>query len=678
MVASGFNTGFVSYMAGAVIRPVVVALACGFLIWAWRVKAPDVRHFLWRGVLAALFLLPLVQTVAPPLRGPSALAIRAESLVALPMPAQSAHAGYMLPAGTVPRNPIGSEDTHSSGWASYLLILYAAVSAVFLARLITGLVRLTGIAERSEFIAAADLHELAHELWLQSGACVKPRVRTSGEIAVPVVIEIGDPMILLPRSWQRWDTEKLKAAIVHEMAHIARRDPATGLFALGATCLFWFHPLSWFLRHRLADLAEQACDEIAVRSISRPERYARILVDFAGDVARCKGRTPEAASAAVRTSYIRKRIDHIVAAPTQSRNHRPLRALLVAILVPIMYISAAAHFGAAQQPPNEPARLSAHEQLLVQYANEQNAQGFMHELIWLIHRDPNSQAAAMMTGMLAAYGPRFGTPENVASAKSAWQEAIAHNPGSPVPLSGLAYCIERTDPQRALVLLQKASELAGPAHSGNYRDETAAIYASAVETDLQVGTPVHAEGMDPNTATQIHHQLEQSSDPALLSEVGANLVRWSTNPGQDAQSKVGFEYLERAIDLDPGSLRWKQALDAAKAEPARRKAFQALQYGTAPGTIRIGSGVAKANLVKKVEPQYPPLALRTRIQGTVEFNVLIGPEGHVQKLVLVRGHPLLVNAAKEAVLHWVYQPTLLNGKRVAVSTTIDVPFRLPE
>ena len=144
------------------------------------------------------------------------------------------------------------------------------------------------------------------------------------------------------------------------------------------------------------------------------------------------------------------------------------------------------------------------------------------------------------------------------------------------------------------------------------------------------------------------------------------------------KARWDLNYLQRAIDLDPGNLRWKQALDAAKAEPARRKAFQALQYGTAPGTIRIGSGVAKANLVKKVEPQYPPLALRTRIQGTVEFNVLIGPEGHVQKLVLVRGHPLLVNAAKEAVLHWVYQPTLLNGKRVAVSTTIDVPFRLPE
>jgi protein TonB len=42
----------------------------------------------------------------------------------------------------------------------------------------------------------------------------------------------------------------------------------------------------------------------------------------------------------------------------------------------------------------------------------------------------------------------------------------------------------------------------------------------------------------------------------------------------------------------------------------------------------------------------------------------------------VRGHPLLVNAAKEAVLQWRYKPTLLNGQPVQVITDIIVNFTL--
>ncbi len=79
-----------------------------------------------------------------------------------------------------------------------------------------------------------------------------------------------------------------------------------------------------------------------------------------------------------------------------------------------------------------------------------------------------------------------------------------------------------------------------------------------------------------------------------------------------------------------------------------------------------------------MEPQYPPLARSARVQGTVEFSVTIGPDGHVESMQLIRGHPLLVNAAKEAVQQWTYRPTLLNGNPVSVTTDVLVPFVLPE
>lgn len=92
--------------------------------------------------------------------------------------------------------------------------------------------------------------------------------------------------------------------------------------------------------------------------------------------------------------------------------------------------------------------------------------------------------------------------------------------------------------------------------------------------------------------------------------------------------------------------------------------------------LRISTGVSEANLIHKVQPVYPALAKSARVQGIVEFRAVIDKEGNIENLQLVRGHPLLVNAAKQAVLQWKYRPTLLNGRPVEVITEIIVNFTL--
>jgi len=94
--------------------------------------------------------------------------------------------------------------------------------------------------------------------------------------------------------------------------------------------------------------------------------------------------------------------------------------------------------------------------------------------------------------------------------------------------------------------------------------------------------------------------------------------------------------------------------------------------------VRVATGVAEANLIRKVLPVYPPLARSARIQGTVEFTAVISKEGTIENLQLVRGHPLLVQAARDAVLQWRYRPTLLNGQPVEVVTDIIVKFMLAQ
>ncbi len=83
-----------------------------------------------------------------------------------------------------------------------------------------------------------------------------------------------------------------------------------------------------------------------------------------------------------------------------------------------------------------------------------------------------------------------------------------------------------------------------------------------------------------------------------------------------------------------------------------------------------------AKVIRKVIPEYPPLARSARISGVVRLIGIIGKDGTIQNLQLVSGHPLLARAAMEAVQQWVYKPTLLNGNPVEVIAPIEVRFTL--
>jgi protein TonB len=103
-----------------------------------------------------------------------------------------------------------------------------------------------------------------------------------------------------------------------------------------------------------------------------------------------------------------------------------------------------------------------------------------------------------------------------------------------------------------------------------------------------------------------------------------------------------------------------------------------VKVDTKPKRITIGGNVQQAKLVRQPKPIYPPLAKQARISGVVHLAAVISKDGTIQDLRLISGHPLLTAAAFEAVKQWVYQPTLLNGEPVEVSTQIDVNFTLSQ
>ena len=82
--------------------------------------------------------------------------------------------------------------------------------------------------------------------------------------------------------------------------------------------------------------------------------------------------------------------------------------------------------------------------------------------------------------------------------------------------------------------------------------------------------------------------------------------------------------------------------------------------------------------VSRVEPVYPIAARKRRIQGAVRLDTVIGKDGHVLNFTLIAGNSLLADAAKEALMQWVFRLTLLNGEPIVVVVEVCVPFILAE
>jgi protein TonB len=92
--------------------------------------------------------------------------------------------------------------------------------------------------------------------------------------------------------------------------------------------------------------------------------------------------------------------------------------------------------------------------------------------------------------------------------------------------------------------------------------------------------------------------------------------------------------------------------------------------------VRVGGQIKEPKKLKHVAPTYPDIAKQARVQGVVILECTISPQGKVTNVTILRGIPLLNEAAMEAVKQWVYTPTLLNGVPVPVIMTVTVNFRL--
>jgi TonB family protein len=295
------------FLLALLLRPLVLAsLAALPLVF---LKSAAARHALLSILAAGMLTIALALATLPIIPVP---VMKPAARVLLPSP-NSAPLPARFPTPPPPPFP----------WAT---ALYALGVALLACRLAYGYSITRRLVSRSRRIPPID----------------GVPVYESPSVPVPLTVGFLRPKILLPLGWDSWTPEKLDAVLVHERNHVRRGDWPVALLSAINCCIFWFHPLAWWLDSRLKMLAEQACDDASLPHVASPEFYAEVLVEIAAAVRAGQARSGWGAVAMAKGAEVRMRIERILddnrpVAPAMT----PARWLSVALCaIPAIYLSA--------------------------------------------------------------------------------------------------------------------------------------------------------------------------------------------------------------------------------------------------------------------------------------------------------------------------------------------------
>jgi Zn-dependent protease with chaperone function len=266
---------------GTLLNGIIVGMALVAALWLMlRLLPPSsaaTRYAVWSAALVAILSLPWLMLRAPASGGQGS-ALPSAALLTLPTP---------------------------GGWLGWALAAWLAISAVMLARL--------ALSYRSMRRLKGEARPLAiDEALLESAGGRRVQLRASSQIAVPMAAGLSCPVILIPEALsEQLSEEEFRQVLLHELAHLRRRDDWTNLAQKVLEALFFFHPAVWCIARRLNLEREIACDDWVVSMTGAARPYAVCLTKMAERSA--FARAPQLAAGAVaRKRQVSHRIESLL------------------------------------------------------------------------------------------------------------------------------------------------------------------------------------------------------------------------------------------------------------------------------------------------------------------------------------------------------------------------------
>ena len=353
-------------MADAIALLVTVSLRiAGICGAAWLVtltlrrSSAAARHMVWACATAAVVLMPvLLQLPTWPVVLPAVVSSWAPS----PASAPTVAPGALDSAPTV-RQPVTASAIAPQDGArprrvtvtSVAVGLWAAGAGLALLWLANGIIataRLRRTAARPAAGWTLDARAIAAAMGVGRVSFLE-----SADSSMPFVCGVVRPLVVMPVEVSTWTSERLRAVLLHELAHVRRHDCLTQLLARVACAIYWFHPLVWLAAHRLRVERERACDDVVLTSGVLGSAYGQHLVEIARSAVSSASGFAAGGVAMAHRRRLEERLVSILD-PHVLRTS-PLSARLVVAAFGLLALSGASLQVQAQAPAQPPAAAQA-------------------------------------------------------------------------------------------------------------------------------------------------------------------------------------------------------------------------------------------------------------------------------------------------------------------------------
>jgi HEAT repeat protein/beta-lactamase regulating signal transducer with metallopeptidase domain len=360
-------------VADAVVKATLVFLAAGLASVILRRRSAALRHIVWTLALATGLVLPALSVAMPRWQ------LNLITIENVPQPAPSFHqpaarvrsravqvapaANSQTPAADAPVNAPASGERSNLSLSSVLFALWVSGALIILGRLFAGIIAVRWMSRRTARVTDAPWLEQAKSLATEVG--VSPRLtflRSTGA-AMPMAWGLFRPSVLMPADADHWPAERLRIVLLHELAHVKRRDCLTHMLAQLACALHWFNPLAWMAARQVRTERERACDDLVLAAGTRGSDYADQLIEIARVMR--SGRFPlvlaGATLAMAQRSELEGRLLAILDPSVPRAGLSPLRIAATTAVFALGVLPLAAvqpwHVSAAE-PPQQPAALA--------------------------------------------------------------------------------------------------------------------------------------------------------------------------------------------------------------------------------------------------------------------------------------------------------------------------------
>ena len=295
--------------APALLLKVTLVLGAAWLVAALlRRRSAAARHDVWTAALLGSVALVLLGPLAPAIELPWAAPAVADRAAAAtfasnagralePARSQASEASPFAATSRAQANVQRLEQNASPAASSivarlrstartvavgsWAVALWAAGLASVLLWCLSGHLGLRRLARTATPLADGDWRALLAETASLTGVRRPVELRASEAVATPLTWGARRPIVVLPTSAASWPAERRRAALLHELAHVARHDYLAQLLATAACALYWFHPAAWMAARRLRQESERACDDRVLASGTPAAEYAAQLLEVA-------------------------------------------------------------------------------------------------------------------------------------------------------------------------------------------------------------------------------------------------------------------------------------------------------------------------------------------------------------------------------------------------------------